>query len=85
MAKTIRSAGHLALVGALVEARLARGLTQSELAERLGCHQSFVARIETEQRRIDVSELVILCRALEADPVVILRKVMKATPQGERI
>lgn len=85
MTKTIRSGGHIALVRELVEARRARGLTQSELAARLGCHQSFVARAESEQRRVDVVEFVIWCRAMETDPIPILRKVIKATPKDERL
>lgn len=85
MAKTIRSAGHIALVQALVEARRACGLSQSELAMRLGCHQSFVARVEGKQRRVDVVEFVVWCRAMEADAIAILRKVMDATPPDEKI
>ena len=65
MAKTIRSSGHEALRVALIAARKAADLTQSELAKRLKCHQSFIARVESGERRIDVVELVVLARALE--------------------
>ncbi len=85
MTRTIRSEGQLALIGALVAARRSAGLTQAGLAERLQCHQSFVARIESGQRRIDVAELVILCRALGADPLDMLRGVIIAVPEGARI
>jgi transcriptional regulator with XRE-family HTH domain len=64
VAKTIRSTGHEALREALIAARKAAGLTQAEFAARLMCHQSFVARIESGQRRIDVIELIVLSRAL---------------------
>lgn len=85
MTRTIRSEGQLALIGALVAARRSAGLTQADLAGRLRCHQSFVARIESGQRRIDVAELVILCRALEADPLEMLHVVITAVPEGARI
>ena len=65
MAKTIRSSGHEALRDALVAARKAAGLTQEQLADRLKCHQSFVARVESGERRIDVIELIVLARAME--------------------
>lgn len=85
MTKTLRSDGQTALIVALVQARKDAGLSQALLAEKLNCHQSFIARIESGQRRIDVPELVVLCRAVEADPVEILQGVMEAVPQGARI
>ncbi|WP_120502326.1 helix-turn-helix domain-containing protein [Roseovarius sp. EL26] len=85
MTKSLRSEGHIALIRALVEARKAKGISQAELATLLKCHQSFVARIESGQRRIDVPELVILSRALDADASVLLTKVSSAVPLGARI
>jgi transcriptional regulator with XRE-family HTH domain len=85
MARTIRSPGHEALCQALIDARKTAGLTQAELAVRLHCHQSFVARVESGQRRIDVVELVVLVRALGGDARVILAKVESETPEDHRI
>ena len=53
MAKTIRTNGQVALVRALVDARKSAGLGQDDLADRLKCHQSLVARLESGERRID--------------------------------
>lgn len=85
MAKTIRSEGHEALCNALINARKAAGLTQAELAERLKCHQSFVARVESGERRIDVIELVVLARALAVRSSVLLEIAESATVDGHRI
>lgn len=85
MAKTIRSSGHEALCRALIDARQAAGLTQTELAQRLRCHQSLVARIESGERRIDVVELVVLSRALGADASEVLRQVEVGTEPDHRI
>lgn len=41
----------------LKAARIEAGLTQQEVAERLGKSQSFVSRSEKGERRIDVIEL----------------------------
>ncbi len=85
MTKSLRSEGHIALINALVQARKDKGLSQAELAGILKCHQSFVARIESGQRRIDVPELVILARALGADVHVILKQVALSVPADARI
>ena len=68
MAKTIRSTGQVALCQALVDARIKAGLGQDDLAAKLKCHQSLVARVESGQRRVDVVELVVLARAIGFDP-----------------
>jgi ribosome-binding protein aMBF1 (putative translation factor) len=75
----------VALCQALVDARKNAGLGQEELAERLKCHQSLVARIESGERRIDVVELVVLARAIGFDPVEILAIVEAATEPDHRI
>ena len=48
--------------------RLTAGLTQQQVADRLGRPQSFVAKVEGCERRLDVVEFVNLCRALGVDP-----------------
>jgi len=85
VANTIRSKGQLALRQALVDARKNAGLGQDDLADRLKCHQSLVARIESGERRIDVVELVVLARAIGFDPVEILAIVEAATEPDHRI
>lgn len=85
MTKTIRSTGHAALCEALIDARKAAGLTQAGMAERLKCHQSLVARIESGERRIDVVELVVLARAIGVMPSMLLEQVADATEPDHRI
>ena len=85
MAKTIRSKGQVALCQALVDARKRAGLGQDDLADRLKCHQSLVARIESGERRIDVVELVVLARAIGFDPFDVLAIVEAATEPDHRI
>ena len=85
MARTIRSKGHEALCEALIAARKTAGLTQSDLASRLKCHQSFVARVESGERRIDVIELVVLARAMQADVATLLMAADNATDENHRI
>ncbi len=85
MAKTIRSKGQVALCQALVDARIKAGFGQAELATKLRCHQSLIARLESGQRRVDVVELVVLARAIGFDPFQLLAIVEAATEPDHRI
>lgn len=49
---------------ALRDARLAAGLTQVQLAARLGQPQSFVSKVESGARRLDVVELIAFCASV---------------------
>lgn len=60
-------------------------MTQAELALRLRCHQSFVARLESGERRVDVVELIVLARALQIDAVTLLAAAKAATEPDHRI
>lgn len=61
---------------AITEARLAQGLSQREIARRLGKPASFVNKIELLERRLDIVEFVVLARALEIDPHTLLDQVL---------
>lgn len=56
MTKTLRTPEHVYLCQRLRQVRLDAGLTQADLAERLDKPQSFVAKVETQERRLDVIE-----------------------------
>jgi transcriptional regulator with XRE-family HTH domain len=62
--KSLRSPQHRELSRRLIKARKGAGLTQQELARRLGRHQSFVAKYEGGERRLEVLEFVQICRAI---------------------
>jgi transcriptional regulator with XRE-family HTH domain len=53
---------------ALARARLALGLSQYDLADRLGVDQSFVSKYEDARRRLDVIEFLRIAQALELKP-----------------
>lgn len=76
MSKTIHSSAQQALVAGLTRMRKEAGLSQMMLAERLHCHQSMIARIESGERRIDVVELVIIARAIGVSPDAVLMEVV---------
>ncbi len=57
MKKTIYSQEHKYLVEQLRKAREAAGFDQMEVAKRLGRTQSYISKIESGQRRIDLVQL----------------------------
>lgn len=73
MQKTLKSAEYARLVATLVAARDAAGISQQKLAEELDEHQSFIAKYEGGERRIDIIEFLAITRALGADPVKLFR------------
>jgi transcriptional regulator with XRE-family HTH domain len=78
MAKSLRSAKQERLQVALVEARHAALLTQAEVATKLGHPQSFIAKIEAGERRLDLGEFLEIAEAIGCDPLKLLRDVQKA-------
>ena len=75
--KSVHSPEQQLLRELLVAARDRAGLTQQKLARRLGKPQSFVAKYEGGERRLDVVEFVVIAQAIGADPVKIVRALTK--------
>lgn len=63
----------------MIKARKQAGLTQFELAQRLRRPQSFVAKYEGGERRLDVIEFVHIARAIGADPLKIMKLLVQQT------
>jgi len=65
------------LIDLLIAKREQAGMTQAKLADRLGEYQSFVARLESGQRRVDVVEFLEIAEALGFDPVKAISSLRK--------
>ena len=78
MQKSIHSARYQAFLDWLVAARQAAGLTQQQVADRLGRPQSFVAKYEGGERRLDVVELVEIAQILGANPRDALKAIERS-------
>nr|WP_246718729.1 helix-turn-helix transcriptional regulator [Microvirga terrestris] len=61
------------ILALLVQTRKAAGLTQTEVARRLGQRQTFVSKYELGERRLDVAEYIEISRAIGADPHALIR------------
>ena len=77
MDKTLVTERHQRFIALIIEAREKSGMTQTELADALGEYQSFVARLESGQRRLDVIEFIRLAEILDFDAPKLMAKVRK--------
>lgn len=77
MSKSLDSPRQKFLAELIVIYRKKAGLTQVEVAERLGRYQSFVTHLESGQRRVDVVELFEIAKAYEFDPAELVRNLKK--------
>lgn len=88
MAKSMYSAAYRQLIAAVVNARKKAGLTQRDLAQRLGKPQNYVGRVETEQRRLDFIELLHWLAAcgveVETEVLKLARVIGSKWPKGQR-
>jgi len=67
MKKSIHTEKYKHFCELLAEARESKGLTQKQVANKLGKPQSFVSKYENGERRLDVLEFVQICKAIGVD------------------
>jgi transcriptional regulator with XRE-family HTH domain len=80
MQKSLKSPEYARLIATLVAVRKGAGVRQQTLAKKLGRPQSFIAKYEGGERRIDVVEFIAIARALDADPVKLFRDFVAEKP-----
>ena len=68
---------NVKLIKLLVAERLCVGLLQKDLAAALGKPQSFIAKVEGGERRLDVAEFLDYSAALGADPIRLIKLILK--------
>ncbi len=75
--KNIRLNQRKKLLALLRGVRVEAGLTQSELASRLGRDQTFISKYESGERRLDILELREVCQVIGIDFVAFIRRLDK--------
>ena len=80
MQKSLKSPEYARLIAILVAVRKKAEIRQQVLAKKLGKPQSFIAKYEGGERRIDLVEFIEIVRALGGDPVALFREFVA----GER-
>ncbi len=78
MTRSVFSKGYDRFRQLLVEARKEAGLTQAEVALRLGRPQSYVSKYEQGERRIDVVEFLEIADAVSVNPATIIARLHRS-------
>ncbi len=63
------------VIGMLKKARKKRGVTQAQLSEAFGRPQSFIAKVENGERRLDIVEFLHLARLLDLEPMDVINRI----------
>lgn len=82
MLKTIHSRMGKLVCEKIIEMRKSVGMTQRDLAKKLGREHSLVARIEQGERRVDLVELYVICDACHQKPEKIILGLLKSFKAG---
>lgn len=74
--KTIYQDRYQILITELIRIRKDKGLTQAQLAQKLDKPQSYIAKIEAKDRKLDILEFVVLCEVLMVLPCDVLQIIL---------
>ncbi len=72
---SIHSSEYSWLRERLLNRRLELGYTQRALGEKMGVIHSFIGKVETGERRLDIFEFITYCETLELDPVELIKEI----------
>ena len=81
LAGSVHTAAYKHLLSTIVEARNKAGLSQAQLAQRIGKPASFVGKYEVGERRLDVIELLVVLDALDANSTDFILELRKQVPE----
>jgi transcriptional regulator with XRE-family HTH domain len=81
--KSLFKKEYKVLLEQLYRLRLGSGLRQADLADKLKVPQSFISKIESGERRIDLVELRAICKALGSDIKEFTQEFEKALNEGK--
>jgi transcriptional regulator with XRE-family HTH domain len=83
--KSITSQEYRVFLRALRAARRRTGLTQVDLANRLGETQSFVSKCERGERRLDIVEVRAFCRAFGVSLAAFAQQLDRTLTNASRL
>jgi transcriptional regulator with XRE-family HTH domain len=72
---SVYSIEYQLVIKTLRDARIEKGITQAKLAEALGRPQSFIAKVENGERKLDVVEFALIARLLGVDAGVVMERI----------
>jgi transcriptional regulator with XRE-family HTH domain len=85
MPKSVFTGAYASAIEILTTLRKRAGMSQVELARRLGKPQQFISNVERGERRLDVVEYYAFARALGADPREVFEELVAKLPLSVEI
>jgi transcriptional regulator with XRE-family HTH domain len=82
MEKSIHSGRYAIFLTVLRQERERAGLTQVQLAKKIGENQTFISKCERGERRLDVIELRAFCKAFGVDLKSFVTRLERAIGKG---
>lgn len=82
MAQSTHNLDYQLLLAVLKTARKRVGMSQVELATRLGNTQTFVSKCERGERRLDTVELIEFAEALGVSPLELIKEFLDKRSAG---
>ena len=83
MAKSQHTQAYQVLPPFLRQVREKAGLTQRDLGKLLSKPQSYIYNCETANRRVDITEFALWCRACGIDPKRAYSRLLKELPEDQ--
>jgi len=84
MKKSFNSKEHKILVELLYQLRVSSGLRQSDLADMLKVPQSFISKIESGERRIDLIELRTILKCFKTNIIELSIELEKRINESKK-
>lgn len=84
MKKPLNSKEHKILLEMLYQLRVSSGLRQSDLADLLKTPQSFISKLESGERRIDLVELRTILKCLKTNMVEFVTEFEKRLNESRK-
>ena len=83
MKKSLNTKKYQVFLELLYQARINSNLRQADLAAKLKVHQSFISKIESGERRIDLIELNQICDALNISLIDFVQTLTKKLHEAQ--
>jgi transcriptional regulator with XRE-family HTH domain len=84
LSNSLHDARYRFLIDLVIQARKDAGLTQRDLAARLKTSPSYIGKLESRQRRVDLIELIDLIDAIGLKPANFISDAMAALKRKTR-
>ncbi len=81
--KSIYSPAYRALLAWLRNSRIQQNLSMRDVGRKMGTTHTWIGKVETGERRLDITEYVRLCRTIGVAPAQGLAMVEAAMPKAK--